>query len=89
MKIQILFKAKDKNSVNYTKKRDGHVTNLYELEDTRLQDGVEIYAMIYASTLHQYYTMELNNESHPSLLMVKFHPKMFLPVSTLTSPSVT
>ena len=36
MKIQILFKAKDKNSVNYTKKRDGHVTNLYELEDTRL-----------------------------------------------------
>ena len=44
------------------------------MEDTGLQDGVEIDAILPASTIHQYANMECNNESHPPLMNGKMSP---------------
>ena len=40
----------------------GNFPNESEMEDTGLQDGVDIDAMFYSSTLHQYENVECNNE---------------------------
>ena len=41
------------------------------MEDTGLQDGVDIDAMLYESTLYKYANMEWNNESNYPLMNVK------------------
>ena len=60
MNSHTLYEAKVKNSKDFPKKRDGNVPNLSEKEDTGLQYGVDISAMLYAYTLHQYDNMEYN-----------------------------
>ena len=57
MNSHTLSEANNHNSIDYTKKRDGNVSNVSEMEDTELQDGVDIDVMLPASTLHQYSNM--------------------------------
>ena len=57
----IIYKTKNQNSIYYTKKRDGNVTNVPEMEDTISHDGVDVDVMLPASKLHQYANMECNN----------------------------
>ena len=57
------------------------------MEDTGLQNGVEIDAMFSTSTLRQYVNMGYNNESHSPLMNVNISPSNISSVSTLTSLS--
>ena len=50
------------------------------MEYTRLQDGVDIYCMLPASTLHQYANMEYNNEY--------YYPSMNGKISTYKNSTV-
>ena len=54
MTSNILYEAKNPSSIYYKKKRDGNIPNLFEMEDTGLQDGFDSDAMFCASTLRQY-----------------------------------
>ena len=74
MNSHTLSDGNNQNSINYTKKGDENVPNVSETEDSRLQDGVEIDAILYSSTIHQYANMECNNESHPPLMNGKMSP---------------
>ena len=89
MNSHTLSEANNQNSIDYTKKRDGNVPNISEMEDTGLQDGVDIDVMIPASTLHQYANMEYNNDSHFPFMNGKRSTSNNSSVSTLTPPSVT
>ena len=57
MNSQTLSESNNHNSIDYTKKRDGNVTNVSELKDNGLQDGVDTGAILSLSTLHQYANM--------------------------------
>ena len=59
------------------------------MEDTGLQDGVDIYVMLPASTLHKYYNMKLNNDSNHPFMNGKISTSKNSSVSTLTSLYVT
>ena len=59
-----LSEVNNNNSIDSTKKRDGHFPNVSEIEDTGLKDGVDIDAMLSVSTNHQYSNTELNNASN-------------------------
>ena len=61
MKSYTLYEAKNHNSVYSTKKRSVNFPNVSEMEDSGLQDGVDIDDMLYQFTLHQYSNMECNN----------------------------
>ena len=54
MNHHTLSEVNNNNSIDSTKKRDGHFPNVSEIEDTGLQDGVDVDAMLYVSTNHQY-----------------------------------
>ena len=56
------------SSVDSTKKEDGNVPNVSDMEDTGLQYCVGIDAMFSKSAIHQYTDMEHNNESFPPLI---------------------
>ena len=49
--------ANNNNTVYSTKKRDGNVPTISEIEDDGFQYGVDIDVMLPASTLHQYSNM--------------------------------
>ena len=61
MNSHTLSEANIKNSIYSTKKREGNVTNISEMEGTGLQDVVDINVMLPASTIHQNANMEWNN----------------------------
>ena len=52
-----LSEAKYHNSIDSTNKRYENVTNISEMEDTGLQDGVDIDAVLPASAINQYSNM--------------------------------
>ena len=54
MNSHTLSEAKKLISLDYTKKMDGSVPNVSEMEDTVLQDGVGIDAIFPVSKLHKY-----------------------------------
>ena len=60
MNIHNISETKNHNSIVYTKKRDGNVTNVSEMEDTRLQDCVDIDDML--STFGNVVKVSLNQE---------------------------
>ena len=62
MNSHTLYEATKHISVYSTEKRDRNVTNVYEMEDTGLKDGVGISVMLDTFKLHQYANMELNND---------------------------
>ena len=47
-----LYEAKNLSSMDAAKKMNGNVPKLSQMEDTRFQDGVDIDAVLSASTLH-------------------------------------
>ena len=49
-----LSEEKNPNPIDSTKKRDGNIPNVSEMKYNVLKDGVDIDAMLYASTLHQF-----------------------------------
>ena len=71
------------------KQRDENVPNISEMEYTGLQDGADIDAIIYTSTLHQYANIEFNNESYHHLTNGKISLSNNSSVSKLTPPSIT
>ena len=54
MNSPTLFEEKNHNYIGYTNQRDVNVQNISEMNDTGLQDGVDIAVTLLASTLHQY-----------------------------------
>ena len=62
MNSYIIYEVKKLSYSEYTKKTDGNVLNIYEMEDTGLQDNVEIDSIYPASKLNQYANMEFNYE---------------------------
>ena len=54
MNSHTISEANNPSSVYSTNKRDGKFPNVSEMEDTGFYNGVDIDAMFYASTLHQY-----------------------------------
>ena len=87
--MRTIYEAKNQNSVDSTRKRDGNVPNISEMEDTGFQDVVEIGIMLPASTLHQHANTECNNYSHYPLMNCKMSSSKNISLSTLTSPSFT
>ena len=81
------YKANNHNFISYTKKWNGNIINVSEMEDTWLQGGIDIDAVLSTSTLHQYSSMVCNNESHPPLVNSKIASSNHSSVSTFTSPS--
>ena len=61
MYSHIVFEANNQNSIDYNNKSDEIAPNIYEKDNTVLQDVVEIDVMLPASTLHQYDNMEYNS----------------------------
>ena len=57
MNNHIIPGANNHNTIYYTKKRDGNVPNISEIEDDGFQYSVDIDVMLLASTLHQYASM--------------------------------
>ena len=51
------YEANNMSYLDYIKKRGGNVPNVSEIEDTVLQDGVDIDAMFSGSSLHKYYNI--------------------------------
>ena len=88
MNSHALYEAKNNNSIDCTKKRDVNVPNISEMEDTGLQDGVDIDAMLSASTLFQYSNMEFNNESNSTFINSTTSPSKYRSISIFTSPAV-
>ena len=86
MNIHTLSEAHNCNSVYSTKKRYGKFLNVSKMEDTVLQDGVDIDAMLSASTPHQYANMEYNNDYNQTLTNGKISTSKISSVSTLTPP---
>ena len=82
-----IYEAKNQNFIDSTKKGNRNVSNLSEMEDTVLQGGVGIGVILTSSTLHQYFNMGCNNESHYPLINGKITPSNNSSVSTLTSTS--
>ena len=74
MNSHALYEANNMRSVDSINKRYGNAPNISEMEDTGLQDGVDIDYMLYASKIHQYINMECNNESDTLLVISKFSP---------------
>ena len=62
LKCHTPYEANNTNYLDYTKKRDVNVPNVSEMEGNRLQDGVDIDAICYSSTLHQYDNIGCNNQ---------------------------
>ena len=62
MKSHTISEANNRDSVDSKNKRGENVTNKSGMENSVLQDGVYVDAMLSASTLHQYANMEFNNE---------------------------
>ena len=54
MKSHTLSEAKNQTSIDSTNKRYGNVPNVYEMEDTGIQDKVDIGAISSSITIHQY-----------------------------------
>ena len=65
MNRQTLSETKNQNSIYSTKKRDENFSNVYEIENTGLQDDVEIDIMLPASKLYQNSKTERNNDYKP------------------------
>ena len=59
------------------------------MENTGLQDGVEIDVMLPSSTLHKCANMEFNNKYDYSLMNGKMSTPKYSSVSTLNSTSLT
>ena len=53
--------AKEQNLIDYTNRSDESTPNKSEMENTGLQDCVDIDVMLQASKIHQYPNMEYNN----------------------------
>ena len=67
MNSDTLSEANNHNFIDTTNKRNKNVTNVSEMKNTGLQDGVDIDVMLSESTLHQYSNTECNNYYHPPL----------------------
>ena len=59
-----LYEANNHNSIDYTRKRDENSPNRSEMENSVLQDGIDIGVMLPESALQQYSNLEDNNEYH-------------------------
>ena len=55
MNIHTISEKKNQNRIDSTKKRDGNVPNVSEMEDSGLRDGVYIDIILPASTLFPIY----------------------------------
>ena len=55
---------KEKNSIDYTKKRDEISTKIYLRGNNGFPDGVGIDVMLPESVPNQYFHMKYNNEHH-------------------------
>ena len=53
MNSHILSESKNQNFIDFTKKLDGNVPNVSEMEDTGLQDGAYIDVMLPAYKLNK------------------------------------
>ena len=62
--IHTVYESKNHSSVYSTNKSDENTPNRSEIENTGLQNGVDIDVMLAASKLRQYVNMEYNNEHH-------------------------
>ena len=89
MKNHTVSEAKNHNSKYSTNKRDGNFPNVSEMEDTGLQDGVDIDGILSAWTLYQYSNMEHNNEYQFPLINNKTSSSNNYSVSILPQPYVT
>ena len=74
MNSHAIYEAKNPNSIDDAKKIGENFLNVYEMEDTRLKDGVDIDDIFSASTLHRYFNMECNNESRSPFNNGKMSP---------------
>ena len=57
-----ISEAKKHNNIDSTKKWDENSPEVSEIENTGLQDGVEIDVMLPASTIHKQTNIECNND---------------------------
>ena len=62
MNSHTLSESKNHKSIDYTKKSDENTHNISWMENTGLQDGVDIGVMLPEYTINQYTNMEYNNE---------------------------
>ena len=61
MNSNTVYEAKNQNPIDYTNKTDENNPNIFEMENTVLQDSVGIDVMLPKSILHQYSNMKYNN----------------------------
>ena len=58
MNSHTVSEANNHKYIDYTKKSDENTHSIYEMENTWLNDGVDINVVLPSSKLHQYANME-------------------------------